>query len=583
MRVLCVLHYPGYLRYYDSVIHELADRGHDVVVAFSNEVKQQEGIEGLWHPSGRVVKAERVPKRRDVWEAVGALVRDLADYTRYLHPRYAEAEHLRRRHERFVPWGFGWLTRLPTLPPRVVRATHRFLAWLEHAIPSSPRLERFVADARPDVLLISPLVADFARQTDLLKSAQALGVPTVLGVASWDHLSTKGLIKIRPDRTMVWNEIQRGEAEEYHHVPRSEVSVVGAHPWDRWFDRRPTLDRAAFAAKVGLPPEKPFVLFLGSTESISDTEDEQRFVRRWIAALRASSDPAVRELGALIRPHPYNPGTWADADLSDLGIVTLWPRAGANPVNEDDRADYFDSMFHSAATVGINTSAMIESAIVGRPVLTLRLPEFAATQGGTVHFHYLLPDQGGFLRVAHSLEAHIEQLAEVLADPEMVRDELLGFVESFVRPHGLDRRATPLAVDVVEETAALEVSARTADGRPVRRAILWAVGSAMRGAPAKRARRTYRTVSRRLRKPRRRLRRRGRRSVRRLRRAALLLPARLAALGRPEPREDRPGATGAGGANRAGVANGAGAAKPLDHTRAEHRASGTGDRSHGRP
>jgi len=515
MRVLCVLHYPGYLRYYDSVIHELAERGHDVVVAFSNEVKQQEGIEGLWHPSGRVVKAPRVPKRRDTWEPVASVIRDLADYTRYLHPHYAEAEHLRRRHERFIPRGFRWLTRLPSLDPRVVRLGHRFLGWLEQAVPSSPELERFVADARPDVLLISPLVADFTRQTDLLKSTQALGIPTVLGVASWDHLSTKGLIKLRPDRIIVWNETQREEALEYHHVPRSEVVVTGAHPWDRWFGRRPTLDRAAFAAKVGLPPGKPFVLFLGSTASISETLAEQRFVHEWVSALRAGPDPSVREIAVLVRPHPYNPGTWEEADLSGLGNITVWPRGGANPVNEEDRADYFDSMYHSAATVGINTSAMIETAIVGRPVLTLRVPEFADTQGGTVHFHYLLPENGGFLRVATDLGQHVTQLAEVLSDPETVGEELSRFVGSFVRPNGLEQPATPLAADVIEGAAHLPVAPRSSDGRPVRQAVLWAIGTTLSEVSGKHRGKTRRALSKRLRKPARRARRRARRALRR--------------------------------------------------------------------
>jgi len=140
MRVLFVLYYPGYLRYYDSVIHELADRGHEVVVAFSKEGKQDEGLEALPHPSGRVSKAPRVPRRQDTWQPLAMLLRSLADYVRYLHPRYDEAEHLRRRHEKFLPWGLGFLRWLPTFDPRIVRALHRLLDALERAIPSSTGL-----------------------------------------------------------------------------------------------------------------------------------------------------------------------------------------------------------------------------------------------------------------------------------------------------------------------------------------------------------------------------------------------------------------------------------------------------------
>jgi hypothetical protein len=492
MRILFVTWYPGYMRYYDGLIAELADRGHEVVVAFTNETKQAEGLEALDSRGGRVVRTARVPKRRDPYEPAASTLRKVADYSRYLHPRYADADHLRRRHEKFIPPRFRFLTRLPPVDARLLQLVHRALAALERAVPSSPEVDRWVGDARPDVLVISPLVAA-GRQTDVVKSAAALGIPVVLAVTSWDHLSTKGLVKARPDRTMVWNETQREEGRAYHHIPSEEVAVTGAYPFDRWFGREPARDRAAFCARVGLPAGKPFVLFLGSTDSISDTLAEQRFVREWVAALRSSPDAAVRDVAVLVRPHPHNPGTWAAVDLSEMGDVAVWPRGGANPVDEGDRADYFDSLYHCAAAVGINTSAMIEAAIVGRPVLTVRSSDFADTQDGTVHFHYLRSECGGFVREATTLEGHAAQLAEVMTAPDTVRDELSRFVGWFVRPLGMEQPATPVAADVIEETAALGPSAsRERNGhRTVRRAALWAVGTAMRrgGLRAARSRR----------------------------------------------------------------------------------------------
>ncbi len=56
------------------------------------------------------------------------------------------------------------------------------------------------------------------------------------------------------------------------------------------------------------------------------------FVRRWIEALRASSDPAVRDLAVLVRPHPYNGSAWRPEMLADLRDVVVWPRGGYNPI-----------------------------------------------------------------------------------------------------------------------------------------------------------------------------------------------------------------------------------------------------------
>jgi hypothetical protein len=104
--------------------------------------------------------------------------------------------------------------------------------------------------------------------------------------------------------------------------------------------------------------------------------------------------------------------------------------------------------------VGINTSAMIEAAIIGRPVFSLLAEEFAGTQQGLVHFHYLALENGGCVRVASVIDDHVRQLSECLGDLAEARAETERFIAHFVRPHGLDRPATPIFVDSVERLAA---------------------------------------------------------------------------------------------------------------------------------
>jgi hypothetical protein len=318
-------------------------------------------------------------------------------------------------------------------------------------------------------------VMDQCPQVDVIKSAQALGIPAALGVASWDHLTTKGLIRLTPDRVFVWNEGQRAEALDYHGVAADRVVVTGAQPFDRWFERQPS-GRPEFCRRVGLSPDRPFVLFVGSTFSISSPEAELRFVRRWIDALHR--EPALADVSILIRPHPYNAVHWSEVDFPNQPNVAVYPRS-ANPVNEADRQDYFDSLFHSVAVVGVNTTAMIEAAIVGRTVHSVLDEEFKDTQQGTLHFRYLLAENGGFLRVAASLAEHAQQIVETVRRPDIGRDACARFVRAFVRPHGIDVPATPLLVDALERLA---LSDRRAPQRvpwslyPLR-ALLWTAGA----------------------------------------------------------------------------------------------------------
>jgi hypothetical protein len=192
------------------------------------------------------------------------------------------------------------------------------------------------------------------------------------------------------------------------------------------------------------------VLYVGSSVFIAP--DEVPFAERWLAALRANGSAAVARLGVLIRPHPANARQWRAFDATALDNVALWPPIGVDPNAADFRSDYFDSLHHSAGVVGINTSAQIEAGIVGRPVFTVRAPEFAHAQEGTLHFQYLVGESGGFVQTAATLDEHVMQLAMV-ADGAPGEEGRREFVRGFIRPLGLDTPAAPMFARAIEELA----------------------------------------------------------------------------------------------------------------------------------
>jgi hypothetical protein len=473
LRFLFVMHYPGYLRYFDSTVRLLAAHGHHVEIAFDSPDKQAEGVEAVTDVDAGIELIGQMPVRRGVWAIVARGVRGAIDYLRYRHPDFADTPYLRDRMRPALPALLSPLASRKTTTRGNVRRWVRFLSACERAIPSSPIVEAFIASRRPDAVLVTPLVTDCSPQADVIKSAHRLGIPTALCVASWDHLTTKGLIRVDPDLVAIWNEEQRAEAIEYHGTPADRLVVTGAQPFDKWFERRPTA-REQFCAKVGLSPDRPFVLWVGSTASISDPDTELRFVRRWIEALRR--EPELRDAGILVRPHPYNLGHWRTVSFDDLPNVAIYPR-GANPVNEADRQDYFDSLYHCAAVVGVNTTAMIEAAIVGKTVHSVLADEFRDTQGGTLHFRYLLAENGGFLRVAHSMAEHARQVVETLRAPDVGQAACARFVARFIRPRGIDVTATPILAAALEQVgAAPRPRARIPVYLYPLRLMLWVIG-----------------------------------------------------------------------------------------------------------
>jgi hypothetical protein len=462
MRLLFELPYPGYLRVYGSTVRLLAERGHTVLLSYDLPAKRRD-------PAAAQVESlagvELVPPLPTADRRLAGLVGDVrlaADYLRFLDSGFGASPYLRRRLDKYLRGPSRALTRAPARVP-FAAALARALVAAERLVPSPANVERALSALAPDAVVVTPLITrgpSGVRQTDTIKAARGIGVPVALAVASWDHLTTKGLVKETPDRIFVWNEIQRREAVELHRLPGDRVVSTGAQLFDGWFERRPSTARATFLGELGLDPGQPSLLFVGSSPNIAPAREEIAFVRRWLGALRGHGGQAG-DAGVLVRPHPGNMAAWAEVDLSGLGAAVAPRTRPGIPMDETDEALYFDSIHHAAAIVGINTSAMIESLVQRRPVLTVRDPAFAETQEGTRHFRYLLPASGGAVRAADSLEEHLEQLDETLADPEALRARIEGFVESFLRPRGLDRRATPILADEIE--ALLQPSATTGD------------------------------------------------------------------------------------------------------------------------
>jgi hypothetical protein len=503
MKVIVVLEHPG-VDWLVPALRLLDQRGHRVHLAI-RRVKTADShrkLEAILEECPGITVGPLPSGSGTGWVKLTRGLRLGIDYLRYLEPRYADAPKLRSRAEENAPPAVRRAARVARLiGPAGAAGLRRGLQALERGLDPPPYAEEFLKEQAPDVVVVTPLVDLGSRQADWLRAAKRLGLRTAFPVFSWDNLTNKGLLRDAPGVTLVWNDLQAHEAEELHGLPAEQIRLTGAPLCDPWFEWEPRRSREDFCREVGLSADRPIVLYLCSSRFVAPREGD--FVRSWIERLRARGG-IFAEAGFLIRPHPLN------AEWQLLGVeldepqVSVWPRLGEAPEDVASRQNYFDSIFHAAAVVGINTTAQIESAIVGRPVHTVLAEEFRATQEGTLHFHYLRADEFGLLHVGRTFEEHAEQLEESLRGrADDGRNER--FLRRFVRPLGLERSASESVADAIEELGrapapatdrgplaaplirlALAPLARQAGKRSTRR-----LGDKSRDAtPAKRLRRT---------------------------------------------------------------------------------------------
>lgn len=467
MRILFVVSRMAHVRHFDRAVRLLADRGHEICLASQDDDVE---LPALLRDQARITGVAGPRNRSDTWAGPAGVVRRARDYVRYLHPRYAAARQLRARAFAKLVHAVGpsrevrdgWSEALLGMNKKEQKRIDALLVKLESAIPPDPDIHAFVAARRPDAIVVSPMVGVGFSQADFVKSARALGIPSGMLVFSWDNLSNKGLIHEMPDRMFVWNEVQSREAVALHRYPAGRIVVTGAPRFDAFFEMRPATTRDDFCRLAGLDAASPIVTYLCSSKFVAGRE--RAFVERWIGELRRSADPALAGCHVVVRPHPGAMKYW----FSDPEPVP-WPgalrdkAAIAHPL-EDARsvvigspmqntsAVLYDTIYHSAAIVGLNTSAEIEAAIVGRPVCTVIDPG-AGGQRGTLHFQYLLRGYGGHVELAETFDQHRSHLSDAVAG-RYDRAAIDAFVRTFVRPRGLEVPVGPIVADAIEEFAA---------------------------------------------------------------------------------------------------------------------------------
>ncbi len=488
MKTLFVLSHSDFIGTFESVMQELAARGHEVRIGVATK-KQPPTLPERLSEDSAIQAMACPPRRRDEWGLAARLLRSLRDFSFYLDPRYSAASQLRQRAQRLLARvasdgrtthivsacpmcgarlsGDEWGRFLSELGDAERSNLWQLLEKMETVLPVDPAIGVFLEGERPEVLVVAPLVRLESNLVDFVKAAQSVGIPVVAPVGSWDDLMIDGALHVIPDRLLVWNESQRGVARALHGVPDERIVVTGAPRFDHFVDRSVSTDRNRYCESLELLPGRPLCVFLGS--SLLMAPREPAFVDRWVQAVRASTDEAVRRCNIVIRPHPQRRDEY-EARQNDWGPHVALDRS-------DDPQRLFDCLTHAAIAVGINTGAMLEAALVGTPVYSLLVPGCAGGQQDTVHFHRLLRSLGGFVELSHTLQGHLKLLGSAL-ETSAIGDR--AGAESFVWAPGEAGRATTLTVNAIENAGRGAASRGLLSWVRASRPVLSGVGAAQR-------------------------------------------------------------------------------------------------------
>jgi hypothetical protein len=129
----------------------------------------------------------------------------------------------------------------------------------------------------------------------------------------------------------------------------------------------------------------------------------------------------------------------------------VWPRGGDLADYSEAWQDYFNVVSAATAVFGLNTTALLEAVVAGRPCITLLSEEYRMAQTATGHFRHLLA--GDFMELARNYDEIADAILKIRAGVDVKAQQRRQFRTSFLRPCGPETPASIVVVELLESLA----------------------------------------------------------------------------------------------------------------------------------
>lgn len=444
-KILFVLRSYGHLPTFRRTIQILAKRGHTVFVLFHKDLTSEplEEIRALENTLAHVHYDWTMPSARG-----GTLVfhsRELFTYRKHLlisgdNQFYAERwkKYIHPKLQYIFSWRIARIVLKMKFAGLVLKAIERFT-------PPQKNVIRHINSINPDVILATPVNQRYSSmELEYLKAAVALGIQSLLPTGSWDHITSKGAYHVIPDRFLVWNKKQVEELFWHHGVLPARARIVGALTMDHWLDPPELSPRGVFCKEYGLRSEDPILLYCCSSSVASKNET-------WLVAelrkiLDESLDERLRRAQIILRPHPQNFRVYEALDMRGITVI---PRGEPFHGKREGQSVFYNSLHHSIAVIGINTSAMLDAVIMGKPVIALYRDSYADIQVEMHHFKSLLEER--VVDLVKTTGETQKAILDIMDGRDKRKDSRERFIRDYLRPRGLTVSAGESVANEVED------------------------------------------------------------------------------------------------------------------------------------
>ena len=378
-------------------------------------------------------------KRNDFWSKPLKIIRETLNYLSYL---------IRGDNNTFFENQSKYVSKKIVIFFKLNRSkilmifSYNFLKFIHFLIPSSVKIKKFIKLINPDLVLVvggnwPTRNEKLSSEIDFIKASKEIKKPSVLLVISWDNLIARGLYHYVPSAMFVWNKTHFDEAVNVQKIPKQILKIIGAPFMDKWFEDIKLSSKNDFFKTIGMDINKPLITYLGSAKNISTNEK--------IIVENIYDELSKLGIQLLVRPHGANTGQFKNLNKK----IKIFPLKGELPDTLESKESMVNSLRYSNFSIGINTTAMIDSIILGTPCISIVKKEFKFNQIDTPHFNKVR-EEGIFIE-AQNYKEIVSNINEFNSNNNDLFEKMNQFVLKFCRPFGTDISAGKKALTEIEK------------------------------------------------------------------------------------------------------------------------------------
>jgi hypothetical protein len=297
----------------------------------------------------------------------------------------------------------------------------------------------------------------------LLWAARTTGRPSFTSVISFDNPTTRERLMVRSETIAVWNSFNRSElVRTYPDLAPSAVRITGAPQFDLHRRAELRLSRAEWSDAMGLPPDRPVLLYgAGPSNLVPNERELVLLIDRAISSGRVRGGPHL-----LVRRHPVDPpDTWrgVGSQLRNGSVVDPWlegPSAFRSWPTDQDIVLQMSTLAHAEVHVNVCSSMTLDGAVFDRPqigpafVPGVGRRDLRRVQDLYRQEHWAPIQRSGGLAVVADEDSLVSELNLALEQPEqrrVGRERMVADVLTFVDGRSTERLVAEIGSALLDD------------------------------------------------------------------------------------------------------------------------------------